>query len=1093
MINVFFSSRKSKQKGVEPVRFGRSLKVAAAAMVGAVTLTFAPVAVGQNDTTGRTEANDAVEADAATSVFDEPGLSEHNGVEDFGGSDNLPAGPTEQEGNEEANSTAGFDFPDFGAGSPVQKESLDVEQLSEDTFKLTLSTEKLSGDPEYGVPVVTLERKNPDRDAVDPRRGELSGDDQPRSVETAFAPATTERGFDIVSFDLYGHAADKGDVVTFVYSVDRDDLNVVSENKAWKLAADGSDSAFVLGQTLSEVQPRSVRSRAAASPKAPNLPSQPGKIGIVGPYPGGETGMNNDRYYGPLSDPDFGQQFEQSPGNFTYNDKTYTYPIRHRNWSAREYETKPNRPLRGPRIPHGGSGGGNDTPTYRENEQGYFFSRDHVQYAWSQSNAVYRGDEFLLGGGASGGVWYGGMYALPSGTSIDWDANYRRTGKPGFKLFIDGQLNIDDSGWQVKRQSVNGVNGFNYISPDRELLVRIDQRAGGKSFNITFLNLKKLMADNRFNVNRNEVRGTFRMRDYRVGISTPGWKRVFIGAGTTENSRAIKSVNSANGYLFSQFLPEFDSATTPVPATPQAGDSEEAGPEIRKKVVPVNAQTPWGEEVVTDSNGERHTSKYVDYQIDVDVPANGPDKNFYKLREKPKFGPGVKITDMKLVKAQGKHLEDFRLVKKGTNPSEPEFDIVNKDVRSTPARPELGKNDYLEIWKRQRHSVTVRMYFETDSAQVLGTGQTCGAGDGLYNKAELEIAGQDFRPEADACATYYQPSITKKVKPQSADQPWGTLDNGKKFIDYDIAVTTPATPRHEYFYKLMEKPDFGPNMLVEDLQIQAVEGKVKDEFRVNKLPDTGGKATYEIVNRDSRTVNYASHLGNQNYLEIWDGQTHKISVRVVFSTSAGSKTAAGRCGPGQGLYNSVTLTVADLPSEFKDADCAPHDDVNPATVGIMKMDEKGKFLPLGQDFAFDIADELGNRILLNRETKANAGTGDFVIKSTEDGALEFGKQYYLVETKAPEGFELLAQSVGFRIMGKPDGGYELKIDNPENHPQVLVANLGKFSLGQNSVYFAVSDMRQGNMPEAGGRGVGWKLGGGLVLLLFAAIATRRLA
>lgn len=1078
MINVFFSSRKSKQKGVEPVRFGRSLKVAAAAMAGAVTLTFAPLAVGQDDTAGRTAASDAIEADAAASVFDEPRLSEHNGVEDFGALDNPPAEPTEQAGSEEADSTAGFDFPDFGAGSPVQKESLDVEQLSEDTFKLTLFTEKLSGDPEYGVPVVTLERKNPDRDAVDPRRGELSGEDKPRAVETAFAPATAERGFDIVSFDLYGHAADKGDVVTFVYSVDRDDLNAVLENTAWELAADGSDNAFVLGQTLSVLEPRSARSRAAASSKAPNLPSQSGKIGIVGPYPGGETGMNNDRYYGPLSDPDFGQQFERNPGKYTYDDKAYTYPIRHRNWSALGYETKPNRPLRGPKIPVRGSGG-NDTTIYRENEQGHFFSRDHVQYAWSEGNAVYRGDEFLLGGGASGGVWYGGMYTLPNyNTPIEWQANYRRTGKPGFKLFIEDQLNIDDSGWIAKYQSFAGRTGFNYISPDRELLIRINERAGVKGFDIIFFDLKKLIADGKFNVKRHELDGNFRRRDYRVGISTPGWKRVFIGAGTKENSRAIKSVNSANGYLYSQFVPEFGSA---------------AGPEIRKKVVPVSAQTPWGEEVVTDSNGERHNSKYIDYQIDVEVPANGPDNNFYKLHDKPKFGPGIKVTDMKLVKAQGKHLEDFRLVKKGANPSEPEFDIVNKDVRSTPARPELGKNDYLEIWKRQRHSVTVRMYFETDSAQALGTGQTCGAGDGLYNKAELEIAGQDSRPEADACATYYQPSITKKVKPHSADQPWGTLDNGKKFIDYDIAVTTPATPRHEYFYKLMEKPDFGPNMAVEDLQIQAVEGKVKDEFRVNKLPDTGGKATYEIVNRDARTVNYASHLGKQNYLEIWDGQTHKISVRVVFSTSGESKTGAGECGPGQGLYNSVTLTVADLPSEFKDADCAPHDDVNPATVGIMKMDEKGKFLPLGQDFAFDIADEFGNRIPLNRETKANAGTGDFVIKSTEDGALEFGKQYYLVETKAPEGFELLAQRVGFRIMGKPDGGYELKIDNPENHPQVLVANLGKFSLGQNSVYFAVSDMRQGNMPEAGGRGVGWKLGGGLVLLLFAAIATRRLA
>lgn len=1084
MVSVFFSSRNSKQKGVGPVRFGRSLKVAAAAMAGAVTLTFAPLAVGQDDTAGHTAANDAAEADAATSAIDEPKLPDDNGVEDFGASDTPLANPAEEAGSEEANSTADFDLPDFGAGSPVQEDSLDIEQLSESTFKLSLSTEKLSGDPEYGVPVVTLERENPDMDEIDPRRAELSGEDKPRAVETAFAPATTERGFDVVSFDLHGLSADKGDVVSFVYSIDRDELNVDSEKKVWELAAEGSENAFVLGQTLSEAQPRSAMSRAAASPKAPDLPAQTGTIDIVGPYPGGEMGMNNEVYRGPLADPDFGQQFDQNPGNFTYNDKTYTYPIRHRNWSAREYQTKPNRPLRGPNIPGGGSGGGQDTPTYRENEQGRFFSRDHVQYAWSKGNAVYRGDEFLLGGGASDGVWYGGMYALPTGTSIDWGANYRGTGKPGFKLFIDGQLNTDDSGWAVKQQNYNNMPGFNYISPEQDLLIRIDQRSGGKSFNITFLDLKKLKADGLFNANRNEMRGSFKMRDYRVGISTPGWKRVFIGAGTTENSRTIKTVNSANGYLYSQFLPEFGSAPKPAP---------KPIPDIRKKVVPASAQTPWGTEEITDSNGERRTSKYIDYQIDVVVPANGPDKSFYKLHEKPNFDPRIKITDTKLVEAQNKRLEDFRLLKKGSSPSTPKFDIVNRDVRSTSARPELGENDYLEIWKGQTHSVTVRMYFETDSTQALGTGQPCRSGDGLYNKVELEIAGENSRPEADACATYYQPSITKKVKPQSADQAWGTLDNGKKFIDYDIAVTTPASPRHEYFYKLMEKPDFGPSMTVEDLQIQAVEGKSKDEFWVNKLPDTGGKATYEIVNRDSRTVNYASHLGDQNFLEIWDGQTHKISVRVIFSTSVESKTGTGKCGPGQGLYNSATLTVADLPSEFKDADCAPYDNVISSTVGLMKMDEKRNYLPLGHDFAFDIVDDFGNHIPLNRETKANAGTGEFVIKGTEDGALDVGKQYYLVETKAPEGFELLAQRVGFRIMEKPGGGYELKIDNHDSHPQVLVANLGNFSLGQNSVYFAVSDMRQGDMPESGGRGVGWKLGGGLVLLLLAVIANRRQA
>lgn len=1096
-----------KKKGTGSVsRHGHFLKLATVAVAGALTLSIAPLAVGQDDA-----ANAAVEAaiaQATAANADSTGeAAPEETPESQADGESAASGDAETTGEVEASSEPSISESasvEADKELPVKEDTLEVEQLSESTFKLTLDTRALSGEEEASVPVVTLQRDNADQDIVAPRRVEFQtakeaeeakeaaeseeaasneqDKKEPTYVSTAFASATEERPTDLLSFDMGDLKAEEGDKVSFVYVVNKEGLDADAEKDGWAFAERGSQTAFEVGRTLSAIQPRSAMLRAASTQKRPYMPSQLGKIETFGPYPGGDTGMNNIPYYGPLEDPDFGQEFEQNPSSYIYKKSKsggeLTYPIRHRNWSAREYYTTANRPLRGPKVPGGGSGGGNDTLTYWEQEQGLFFSRDHVQYAWSQGSAVYRGDEFLLGGGADDGVWYGGMYSLPQNTSLDWSANYRQTNQPGFKLYIDDRLNTDDPGWIKKRETVNGLVGYSYISPDGSLMIRFDQRAGSKSFDIKFLDLQKMKNDGVFNESTGRMPASFNMRAYRAGISTPGWTRVFIGAGATDSAKAIKPVNSMNGYLYSQFVPEF---------------GRTSNPKVTKKVIPASAQTPWGEEEIVDPRTNQKTmTKYIDYQIDVTTPVNGKGKYFYKFHETPDFGPGIRIIDAKLTKASGNSLEDFKLKKILDDAAKPEFEIVNSRKRQIPSHPELGNSDYLEIWNNQTHSVTLRMYFDPETDEAFGTSDECKAGNGLYNKVTLTITGQKSPPDADACAKYYQPEITKKLKPVSAEQAWGKTATGQYYVDYDISVRTPATPRHAYFYKLTEQPNFGPNITVNDLQITAVDGKAKEEFKVNRLDNSSGNPTFEIVNRDTRTVSYASHLGAQNYLEIWENQTHTITVRVHFTPSSPAQTGTGKCGPGNGLYNKVTMKVADLPSTFMDDECASFNPIVLATAGVIKMDENGNYLPLGNDFEFEIRDESGNVIPFSRQATLSDGRSNFVLKGTQPSVLEMGRLYYLVESRAPKGYELLAQPVGFRVVER-NGSAEIQLENPAAHPQINKASLGNFSLGPNSVYFAVSDMRQGTLPESGGPGVWWMLGGGMVLLLAAAAASRRFA
>lgn len=536
----------------------------AAALAAAMLLMAPSAAVGQETadpaaTAGESTASLVPDADTADGAFGDDAAS---------ATDDDPAGLTDA-----ARAVQGL-------VSPIDPASLSVDAGEEDGRWVISGT--LAG--AEGTPVaagmLTFERT----DASTPLFGVAEAKIGGRDVPAAFHNDDGELGHDLISLDIAAIGATAGERIEVSYLLVDDEGQPAAEDGTWQFNPQAEKDAFDYPQP--EEQDRQVQLFAAGEstgrPAAVNSAPDTPEVAVIPPteHVGSTDTKQNygaTPYRGPLNDPDFGEQHEQNPGTNTYNDKNYTYPIRHRNWCAAGYggRTMPDRGVRGPGFTDTGWAGGSDCPVYRVDEQGYFFSRDHVQWAWQEKGKgtqfpAYRADEFLIGGGRSDGSWQGGMYS-PSGTNarMDFALNYRRTGKPGFQIFVDGVLNTDDPGWKyVQVPGIGGPLQMLMISPDDKLGVWLNSAAGVSTFNINFLNLEDMgitRSMNQAQVNNqwNKINREGGVGRFRVAIPTPGWTRTVIRVGTTEGGVAgevsdgngFYRVNSYNGYLHAKFRP----------------------------------------------------------------------------------------------------------------------------------------------------------------------------------------------------------------------------------------------------------------------------------------------------------------------------------------------------------------------------------------------------------------------------------------------------------------------------------------------------------------------------------------------------------
>ena len=143
--------------------------------------------------------------------------------------------------------------------------------------------------------------------------------------------------------------------------------------------------------------------------------------------------------------------------------------------------------------------------------------------------------------------------------------------------------------------------------------------------------------------------------------------------------------------------------------------------------------------------------------------------------------------------------------------------------------------------------------------------------------------------------------------------------------------------------------------------------------------------------------------------------------------------------------------------------------------------------------------------LANLGDPANGNRYDFAIRSgeavtqlttftdSEDGGyltadLEPGTPYQLVETEAPEGYELLPAPVTFTIARQTDGSYKLQIQDSGVVSNVVAVDAD----GDSSLrLLKVTDVRRGELPHTGGVGVQLPILLGGALIAAGALMGRR--
>ncbi|VEH82401.1 putative surface-anchored fimbrial subunit [Corynebacterium kutscheri] len=91
--------------------------------------------------------------------------------------------------------------------------------------------------------------------------------------------------------------------------------------------------------------------------------------------------------------------------------------------------------------------------------------------------------------------------------------------------------------------------------------------------------------------------------------------------------------------------------------------------------------------------------------------------------------------------------------------------------------------------------------------------------------------------------------------------------------------------------------------------------------------------------------------------------------------------------------------------------------------------------------------------------------------SVTTGKILRAGHYQLVETKAPEGYELLPQPVDIQLTFDGDTP-KMNASNQANFPGVELIQREQPSVGEKIWVIQVADVRRGELPQAGGRGVG---------------------
>lgn len=479
--------------------------------------------------------------------------------------------------------------------------------------------------------------------------------------------------------------------------------------------------------------------------------------------------------------------------------------------------------------------------------------------------------------------------------------------------------------------------------------------------------------------------------------------------------------------------------------------------DLNKKVVDYK-QLSTGDNAGGDNAGR--------WQIDYDVTVtNSGDTDVkYSLNDELRYGQGLNPVAAEWTKFEGTNstpAKQGRWANPGTN--------------KTAA---LAQNDVVKSKSTHRYRVTVIAALEQGTTDPAG--RACvftdgsAAPGGFLNTASLTPEGLDSQ-DASACAEPEVPEILKageKVEP---------IGDGTYEATYSLTVRNRTNIQRPGYtainknlvYSLTDQPSFPEAATVTGWTVSARSGVSDFSERQNN----SGTLPIEVVPESAPQV-------------IAPGTQHQYEVKIRYKLEGLTNVSVLKCesnGGTGGLRNTATVKSG---AQTRDAvACLDGPDPTPTfKIGVEKWGNDGSGLANlgdpaeGNRYGFAIQSE---EAVTQLTTFTDSKDGGYL---TADLELEPGTPYQLVETEAPEGYELLPAPVTFTIVRQSDGSYKLQIQDSGAVSNVVAVDAAGDS---NLRLLKVTDIRRGELPHTGGVGVQLPILFGGALIAAGALMGRR--
>lgn len=135
----------------------------------------------------------------------------------------------------------------------------------------------------------------------------------------------------------------------------------------------------------------------------------------------------------------------------------------------------------------------------------------------------------------------------------------------------------------------------------------------------------------------------------------------------------------------------------------------------------------------------------------------------------------------------------------------------------------------------------------------------------------------------------------------------------------------------------------------------------------------------------------------------------------------------------------------------------------------------------------------GAEFLVNKIPAAESWPRTITDETPTVAGMKHGETYELIETKAPEGYQLLTKAVRFSVQRGEAGPQVVLEGGPEQYPQITIKR-NEANKQQAEFIMQVADIRKGDLPLVGGIGVGWMaLAAGIVAVAAIFLGRRSLS